>query len=650
MLTQLDGVVNDIKQTGLFSDSTNLEIWDSISGHSSGLKKIVDIFKTNRTKTSTTLIELPYRNGILHGRELNYNSRLLAIKTLTLLVYIDDWYKVSRNEEQRKKLFEEEQIRKSGRIFQDFFTEYDNHKNKMKQFDKLQSDWKPRCSEEIDLMKLKEGTPEYVANKFFEYIKDKNFGKPVEFYAKNFFRDVSAKVKAGKFRKDFSEFEIQDFTVSIVNDTGSAASEVEMFVQYGVDGEVKDTSVIFRMVYEIGDQIENRLMIGGNWKIVNIEALVNFFRIDIMNRGVTMSDFNVDDIYVLYNMLNKPVLKENVKKLVTKGSFFLRLNTKEIDIQSSVSRLLKAGLIRENTPKEFLPYLTVSDLKHILNRTDKITKDSLILEAKSTVSDEKIKKHHKYMTFYIVSDLGNEILEKYKNLILFFNKSHIIFQFGEINGRFNAPYFFKNYTHNPLEEIFNYYQNKDPEIAGRVCYIKEEYDTCISYAIKSITNMVVVCIDKLVERAYYFNGIDFRRTFFDRWIVDSYTRMEMKEDVFKELIKNNYYKYFKYKDILSYELFERIQLAIMINESEELVRVSSEVNNLILENYSSENDKMGSNEDDHTDIISDIEVYYEKTAKELALLDLLIDHLDLELLYGLRDRVDIKIQELEDTY
>ncbi|OWZ87327.1 hypothetical protein A5848_001002, partial [Enterococcus faecium] len=36
-----------------------------------------------------------------------------------------------------------------------------------------------------------------------------------------------------------------------------------------------------------------------------------------------------------------------------------------------------------------------------------------------------------------------------------------------------------------------------------------------------------------------------------------------------------------------------------------------------------------------------IEEAYKKTAKELALLDLLISHLDLELLYGLRDRVDI---------
>lgn len=155
-----------------------------------------------------------------------------------------------------------------------------------------------------------------------------------------------------------------------------------------------------------------------------------------------MPDYNADDIYLLYNMIDKPVLKENVNKLITKGDFFLHLNTKEINIHSSISRLLRAGFIRENTPKEFLKYLTVSDIKQLLNRKDKLTKDLLILEVESTISDEDIKKHSKYMTFYMVSDLGSEILEKYKNLILFFKKSNEIFGYGKFNRRFNASYFF----------------------------------------------------------------------------------------------------------------------------------------------------------------------------------------------------------------
>ncbi len=362
-----------------------------------------------------------------------------------------------------------------------------------------------------------------------------------------------------------------------------------------------------------------------------------------------MPNYNADDIYLLYNMLNKPVLKENVNKLVTKGDFFLRLNTKEINIQSSISRLLRAGLIRENTPKEFLKYLTVSDIKQLLNRKDKLTKDLLILEAESTVSDEEIKKHFKYMTFYMVSDLGSEILEKYKNLILFFKKSDEIFGWGEFNGRFNAAYFYKNYTHDPLNEIFNYYKDKNPDITGRVCYIKEEYDTGISYAIQSISKMVMSRIDEIVDRSYFFNDFDLRRIYYDSWIVETYSRMELNEVILKDLIKHEYNKHFKYTDLLSYEIFEEIQMSVMNNESEELVQVSSKVSKLIFDKYFSENDEIDSSKSDDRERFVKIEEYYKKTAKELALLDLLISHLDLELLYGLRDRVDIMIDKWEES-
>lgn len=193
-----------------------------------------------------------------------------------------------------------------------------------------------------------------------------------------------------------------------------------------------------------------------------------------------------------------------------------------------------------------------------------------------------------------------------------------------------------------MNEIFNYYKDKNPEIAGRVCYIKEDYDTGISYAIQSISKMVMTRIDEIVDRSYFFNNFDLRRIFFDSWIVETYSRMELNEDTLKDLIKQEYNQHFKYTNLLNYELFEKVQLTVMNNESEELVQVSSKVGQLIY-------DKIDSSKSDDRESFSKIEEYYKKTAKELALLDLLISHLDLELLYGLRDRVDIMINEWENT-
>lgn len=274
MLTQLDGIVNDIECTGLFADSTNLEIWDSISGHSSGLKKIVEIFKTNRTKTSVEPIDLPYRNGILHGRELNYNSQILALKTLVLLIYVHDWYLVARDEEKRKKLFEEDKIRENETTLTDILNRFEEHKVRMVESEKLLEEWEPRKDDEINLINPQQGTPEFVASQFFKFIKQKNFGSPVNFYARNIYKDISVKEKAGRFRRDYSDIDIEKYSISKVIDTGSGVSEVEMNIQYNNN---KDSKVKIRMIYEFENEVENRLVIGGDWKIVNIEALAQYF-------------------------------------------------------------------------------------------------------------------------------------------------------------------------------------------------------------------------------------------------------------------------------------------------------------------------------------------------------------------------------------
>ena len=68
----IDGAVNDFtKRQGFFADGTTVDAWDCLVGCSDGLTKLKSIFTKNRTKTNTEAITLPYRNGILHGRDLD---------------------------------------------------------------------------------------------------------------------------------------------------------------------------------------------------------------------------------------------------------------------------------------------------------------------------------------------------------------------------------------------------------------------------------------------------------------------------------------------------------------------------------------------------------------------------------------------------
>lgn len=45
---------------------------------------------------------MPYRNGILHGRDLNYANEYVSCKLLALMFAVADWMKMKNSEEQRK--------------------------------------------------------------------------------------------------------------------------------------------------------------------------------------------------------------------------------------------------------------------------------------------------------------------------------------------------------------------------------------------------------------------------------------------------------------------------------------------------------------------------------------------------------------------
>jgi len=94
VLMIIDGGVNDIdKNKGFFTETTDLTAWDSIAAHSTGLSRLRDILNKGRNRTNTEEIFLPYRNGILHGRDIAYANKHVAAKCWLTLIAINDWGK-----------------------------------------------------------------------------------------------------------------------------------------------------------------------------------------------------------------------------------------------------------------------------------------------------------------------------------------------------------------------------------------------------------------------------------------------------------------------------------------------------------------------------------------------------------------------------
>ncbi|NOQ31561.1 MAG: hypothetical protein GQ570_10615 [Helicobacteraceae bacterium] len=94
LLTIIDGITNDIDhEYGFFNSNINLILKDSIVGHKSGLQSIKDIIIQSRKQTNKEPLTIPFRNGILHGRDINFDNKIVASKCWHILFALKDWAK-----------------------------------------------------------------------------------------------------------------------------------------------------------------------------------------------------------------------------------------------------------------------------------------------------------------------------------------------------------------------------------------------------------------------------------------------------------------------------------------------------------------------------------------------------------------------------
>ena len=112
----IDGAVNDYtRKKGFFTAATTVDPWDCLVGCTEGLSKLKFQFNQNRLKTNTEPIYIPYRNGILHGRDINYGNEYVSCKCIALMFAIADWMvRRSAREELEREELQKEELREAG--------------------------------------------------------------------------------------------------------------------------------------------------------------------------------------------------------------------------------------------------------------------------------------------------------------------------------------------------------------------------------------------------------------------------------------------------------------------------------------------------------------------------------------------------------
>lgn len=264
LLSLLDGLVNDVsKHVGFFAANVDLTAWDCIAAHETGLQTLASILTKGRNKTNEDGISIPYRNGILHGRELAFDNKLVAAKCWAALFAARDWAGALDDGKKEPKPKEEVSWRQ---LFKQI-----SETNLMK---KSIEEWKPRISKDIpylpfegDIASLPENTPEYAVAAFLDHWRNKRFGPIAD--ALLYFTDTPKGKKAGMARQDFGKHVPISFKILSVDDQAAAVTHVIAELRFKVADQEKLKEVSIRTIYQ---DLENnpsvRSMPGGHWRIV----------------------------------------------------------------------------------------------------------------------------------------------------------------------------------------------------------------------------------------------------------------------------------------------------------------------------------------------------------------------------------------------
>ncbi|MCW3074626.1 MAG: zinc chelation protein SecC [Flaviaesturariibacter sp.] len=278
LLTIMDGAVNDIsKSKGFFADNTDLTAWDSMAAHSTGLSVLKEIFSESRKRTSSETIDLPFRNGIVHGRDLGYANKTVAAKCWAALFAIGEWAKSIQDG--KKVPAHEEPIlsfKENLEQLKSAIKEYSAIKKRSNEVSKKVKAWKPRnltvgvdipengSSEEYEAF-----TPEKEALTFLENWKRKNFGaiaKQIHRFTKE---EINYNTEAGRIRNAFKNKELVNYKILKVVDCVPAISEVFVSTTILSNEQTFEKEIKLRLIYE--DNQGSTLILGepgGSWTFI----------------------------------------------------------------------------------------------------------------------------------------------------------------------------------------------------------------------------------------------------------------------------------------------------------------------------------------------------------------------------------------------
>lgn len=264
LLALIDGLANDVsKHIGFFAEGAKLTAWDSIAAHETGLKTLAKIMGLPRKRTNEDEISIPFRNGILHGRELAFDNRVVAAKCWGTLFALRDWATALANSKIEPQA-------KAETKWSDIIRQI----SKTQQLTRALEAWRPRSESELTHIPsdgppnfLPEGTPEQVVASFLDNWVHRRYAPMAAALVDLLNRPIGK--RAGLVRQEFGKKHLSSYRIISVVDKSAAMSNVLVKLQTGekAPGEL----ITLNLSVQFSD-VSNELAVWkhdpGTWKIL----------------------------------------------------------------------------------------------------------------------------------------------------------------------------------------------------------------------------------------------------------------------------------------------------------------------------------------------------------------------------------------------
>lgn len=243
LLSAIDGIVCDASSQQKSGADVEIDAWDSITCIDNGINILYkEIIHKTRRKTTTEKITLPYRNGILHGRDLGYANNEVAIKCWHLFFAICSWVEELKSEKQRKETYLKKHENDNKTLLEVFKDLTELQKDK-EEFEKTLQEWKPRQIDNsnfpLDIFSIEfdKNSPEEAFKNILIAWKNRQYG----LIAKSILnaKPVEIKRKAGELKQELENKEFLNAEILEINDHSISLTELIINIECNIYGNQK---------------------------------------------------------------------------------------------------------------------------------------------------------------------------------------------------------------------------------------------------------------------------------------------------------------------------------------------------------------------------------------------------------------------------